>query len=702
MVAKDKKRKIHFRYIFFTFLAFMFGIVSARQLYQGSLEYIFVSAAVLLTVAILLLMNKKIVAIFVLLGLFFVGNGWYFLGATTFNVQEYDGEVKVEGRITDKIIDYNYSYEVLLDDVKINGRNGKNINLRISNMPSQPKAGDIISFEGELEPVKAFTLKMFNSSDYRSGARYNASVSYEMISLKEGKLKLDERIRLGVKSLLFEHMSDKSAGIAYAVLFGDKIELDNEIETSYRNSGIIHILTVSGLHVGFLVALLSFILKKCKANKYVTLIVITLFLFAYSYLCGFSPSVMRAAIMAIVLMLSKICNRRYDSLNSLALAGAIICIFRPLSPYDLGFMMSFFCVFSIITLMPIISRILSRFIPRKVADVISLSLCAQIGVLPFLAYFGSQVHLLSFVLNLIIVPLFGVVYPYLFVVSFLGAFLRFLGVLLVPVDYVFRAFNVVVIFFDWSNLTFPISARMFALIVIFFVLIFGVSGYVMIDKIKKFIFVGLTSLLFAFTLGFYQIPTKFYPNVVYLSSGSSYALILTNSKKQTISIGYDYNMDKYCQDNKINNLNVNISLQGIGDFELDRLSEYGINSFIAPFSMSDDPIITTVSDETPQQLADYVFQYVKFNDEVVGLYIKMDNSSIFVATYEEIDYNIVETVSNIYQPDLVFAGKNDALAYGDYICVTRYNHYIGDYSYFKDGNMQFKLKDGRWKAVHLD
>ncbi len=698
-----REKTIHFRYIFFPFLAFMFGIIVSRQLYRGNIEYILTTIAVILAVIIIMCLSKRFVPLVVMLCLFFVGNGFYYLGALSFDKRVYTEAVQVEGRVSDDIKEGRYGNTILLDNVKVNGRAESKINLYIQGL-STPKVGEVISFTAELTNIKPFTFKSFNSSFYRSGARYNASVKLADIEVKGGYVKFDEKVRLSVKNLLYENMSEKNAGIAYAVLFGDKNEIDTEIVSAYRNSGIIHVLTVSGLHIGFLVAVFYGLLKKCKVNKYVRFVLTTILIIFYAYLCGFAPSVMRAGLMAIVLMLSRLLMRNYDSLNSLGLAGFIICLIKPLSPLDLGFLMSFFCVFSIVTICPVFTKFLSKFLPKKIAGLIALSISAQLGVLPFLAYFGSSVHLLSFLVNLLVVPIFSVLYPYLFVVSMLGALMPFLGFLLFPADLVFKLINGIVIFFDWSNLTLPVSAQFFALVVILFIVMFAMSGYVMTSTLKKFSMIAVSSFLFAVTLGCYHIPSKNYPSAAFISSGSTYSVVLTNSQRQKMVIGYDYYLPRYQSAYNTGSFEMGISLDGrTSEYQVENMTSLGVKTLITYQSMTNNDIVKKVLPGYRLQAGEFVFEYMEYADEVVGLYVLMDNIKIFVAGNDEISYNIASEVQERYNPDYVFAGDYySGVDNKDYVLTTVLKS-GGDYSYQKEGNLMFKFKSGGgYKLKFLD
>ena len=110
------------------------------------------------------------------------------------------------------------------------------------------------------------------------------------------------------------------------MLFGGKQGLSDELKDMFSYSGISHILAVSGLHIGVLVSLIYYCLKKIKLNKFVKLILLATVLIFYSYLCDFTPSVCRASIMAVILCLCDLYKIQYDALSSLSIAGIIILL----------------------------------------------------------------------------------------------------------------------------------------------------------------------------------------------------------------------------------------------------------------------------------------------------------------------------------------------------------------------------------------
>jgi competence protein ComEC len=182
-------------------------------------------------------------------------------------------------------------------------------------------------------------------------------------------------------------MSSENASIAYAMLFGEKDGINKNIYNIFSIAGISHILAVSGLHIGVLIAILLLILKKCKASKLVTFITISSILIMYNTICGFSNSVVRASIMAMILLGANLFGKQYDALSSLSLAGIIICLFNPFALFSVGFQLSFACVFAIITLVPTINRGFEKIkFDNAFTKTLSMSMATSVALIPFCAH----------------------------------------------------------------------------------------------------------------------------------------------------------------------------------------------------------------------------------------------------------------------------------------------------------------------------
>lgn len=496
---------LHFRYIFYPFLALLFGLTLARDLFAGDVTTIICVILTFCAVATGLFLFGKWKGLVVILAFFMLGSGAYFLAEHFEKGKVYTGESVVVARVTDNISSYGDDIRIVLDNVTINGESAKNIYLTINCGENDIKVGDKLTFSASLENTD-FISTNYNNFYLRNNIAYSATCDFDNVIVLSGNAKFDESFRMSVKNLLYKNMSEENASISYAVLFGDKSDIDTATKEIFRNSGIIHILTVSGLHVGFLIALVCFLLSLINIKRIYTTLISVVFLIFFNILCGFAPSVFRASVMAIVIMLSRLSARPYDKLNSLGLAGFIILAVNPLYALDLGFLMSFGCVAVIFLLFPPLTNILKKFMHPKIADAISISLCAEIGILPFMASAGLNFNFLSFFVNLLVVPLFAVVYPFLFVISLISLAIPLVGKSLVLIDFGFVAIKAIASFFASTGAIVTLNEFAKPIAILLFTIIFLLSHTVMIRREYKFVGVSLLCLVLALTSFFTFAP----------------------------------------------------------------------------------------------------------------------------------------------------------------------------------------------------
>lgn len=198
---------------------------------------------------------------------------------------------------------------------------------------------------------------------------------------------------------------------------GDRSEIPSEVKTSFINSGVMHILAVSGLHVGLITIILVVVLAAVRIPETPRIVLICLMLIVYIFLTGSSPSVVRAVIMAIVLFGAKLFDRKLDIVNSLAVAALIILFWDARQLFMPGFQLSFAAVLSIVLLYPIFYswwKNLPEWLvgPRLTDGVVRLfclSLAAGLGTLPFTALYFGKIPVIGFLANIVVVPMSGLV-----------------------------------------------------------------------------------------------------------------------------------------------------------------------------------------------------------------------------------------------------------------------------------------------------
>ncbi|MGJ8592044.1 MAG: ComEC/Rec2 family competence protein [Aquaticitalea sp.] len=219
------------------------------------------------------------------------------------------------------------------------------------------------------------------------------------------------RASIDQKLKTYNFESDELA-IIDALLLGERKDISVNTYNNYVNAGAIHILAVSGLHVGIILYLLNWLFKpaeRIRKGNYIKIVVLVLLLWSFAIIAGLSPSVTRAVTMFTVVAIGMNLKRPSNIYNTLAISMFVLLLFKPLFLYDVGFQMSYTAVLAIASIKPILS---SLWTPKlKVVNYYWQLLCvttaAQIGVVPISLYYFHQFPGLFFLSNLIILPFLG-------------------------------------------------------------------------------------------------------------------------------------------------------------------------------------------------------------------------------------------------------------------------------------------------------
>ena len=194
-----------------------------------------------------------------------------------------------------------------------------------------------------------------------------------------------------------------------ALLLGQRQDITTDVYEDYAKAGAIHILAISGLHIGILLLILQFIMKPLlyfRYGKFVRLLLILSLLWSFAIIAGLSPSVVRAVTMFSLFAIVRGLKRASNSLNTLAVSAFILLLFRPGFCFDVGFQLSYAAVASIIIVKPVLDRWwhIKHRIGNWFLDLFKVSIAAQIGVLPLSLYYFHQFPGLFFVTNMVVVP----------------------------------------------------------------------------------------------------------------------------------------------------------------------------------------------------------------------------------------------------------------------------------------------------------
>lgn len=200
-----------------------------------------------------------------------------------------------------------------------------------------------------------------------------------------------------------------TTGVIKALVLGYRNDLDEGITDSFSKTGVIHVLAVSGMHVGIVYIVLAFLLRPLRRLKWghkIESIVVILFLWLFALVTGFTPSVNRAALMFTVVQLGYVLLRRSHILNSLSFAGILMILFNPWVIYQPGFQLSFAAVLGIVIGAESLTQWFrpSDWLGQKAVELGTVSLSAQLATFPLtLAYF-HQISLVFLLANLVVLP----------------------------------------------------------------------------------------------------------------------------------------------------------------------------------------------------------------------------------------------------------------------------------------------------------
>ncbi len=202
----------------------------------------------------------------------------------------------------------------------------------------------------------------------------------------------------------------QTAPIIRAMLLGDQSRVPDEWSGWMRDSGIVHLLAVSGLHVALWYLLLDRLLKFLPVSPKTRWWLLAILLSVYSTVTGLADSVIRAAIMLLMIQGGYVVKRKVDPITSLSFAAFFILAVRPLDLFAPGFQLSFCAVLGLVLLRPSLKKVLpSR--PSWLWDGLSTTAAAELGFLPAVATWFGNVSLIGLLLNLLAVPLAGLLIP---------------------------------------------------------------------------------------------------------------------------------------------------------------------------------------------------------------------------------------------------------------------------------------------------
>ncbi len=225
------------------------------------------------------------------------------------------------------------------------------------------------------------------------------------------------RTRGLIRDCLDKYLGAPYSGFLKAILIGDRRDLDEGIKDDFIKTGTVHILAISGLHVGLVGAILIALFGLLGVPRKINLILTLTFLIFYSFIAGSSPPIIRATVIFAIFVIGYLIERDPDILNSLAISAFLILLWNPKELFDPSFQLSFVSVASIIIFVPKIDTILGGFeaippsrsftgkIRRYILKGVSVSIASWLGTWPLISTYFNIVSPVSVIANLFVIPM---------------------------------------------------------------------------------------------------------------------------------------------------------------------------------------------------------------------------------------------------------------------------------------------------------
>lgn len=462
-------------------VSFIGGITGVVYLKPNS-DYLLIIFAVLILLYFILLLVKRINANYKLrwiMGAIIYAN--FNLAGATLTSLKYKNTVTISKKLTDshnqlligKLIESTQnkakSIKIVLNVKGIKTHNnwtkgaGKVIiYLQKDSLSKHLNIGDIIAFEPKLKDVQApknpneFDFKKYLSFHLIHQQAYLYSNNWKLLQQAPTnnifKFANDSRNYL-INTLKQKGLKGNELAVASALILGYKDDIDVQLKSAYSSAGAMHVLAVSGLHVGiiFLIfsQLLSF-LEKLKYGIIIKSILLIIILWLYALLTGLSPSVMRAATMFSFIVATKITNRYSSFFNTLAASGLVLLIYNPLLIMEVGFQLSYMAVIGIVIIQPWINELFTirYWLPRKIWEITAVSIAAQIATFPLGLLYFHQFPNYFMLSNLVVIPL-AIAILYLGIITLCFSFIPVIGnVLALVLNYIIQFLNYAVNFID--------------------------------------------------------------------------------------------------------------------------------------------------------------------------------------------------------------------------------------------------------------
>lgn len=721
-------RLVNPRYPFFLAVILIAGGVLGGA--AGFSELIIISCAAAIITCLLFVFVRQIRVFCIAALLCFLAVSWY--GWANYNVslvQPPEGKVYIQGRVCGPVIQGDERVSLNLDECRLEA-GSQNVYLKgktalyIDNeYYSELNYGEIIRVpvsisipsepDGPFRPN--FRVMMFGRGIYYSAFAGEAPV---IVDNQDDFWGIFQRLRGRINDNISQALPEEQAILVSGMLLGNDEVTYSPYYERFSELGIVHIFSVSGLHVGIIAYALMFVIKRLGLSKKLGFFVVAGILLCYGAICGFSVSITRAIIMFLIMLGSSVLLEGYDSLNSLSAACIVLVLINPLNVYIPGFQLSFAACFGIV----LFGKLFKCETPglSGLVNTAQITVSAQIGTLPLQINMFHSYPLISILANVVLVPYISALLTFVFAASFLGLFIPAAGVFLIsliklPMDVFLFASE------GLSNLGVPSVRGGYIpelLVVFYFVILFFLSRFVNIKLTKKAISILCIVVLTVCGVFGYRALEEDKLEIQFLSVGSAdCAFIKTQGGKcylvdtgassvfseyagnsaENVVLPYLYARGIYSLDgvflshgdidhsgglylflDKIDIENIYYNSITIGDSERELLAQYGQSGSILHPSEAGDMIVLD-SNAVIRVLYPFAGTEAAVNTSMVLKLYAYDTTVLFAGDIQNYDMEVVSKLSEVkcdilkaphHGSDATFNKSFYDSTYADYIIAS--------------------------------
>ncbi|MDR0425918.1 MAG: ComEC/Rec2 family competence protein, partial [Clostridiales bacterium] len=375
------------------------------------------------------------------------------------------------------------------------------------------RPGDFISVKASVYFKPLLRNDNIDGAGFVGDIRYGGDADEGAIDLSFGTPSPVEFLRFSMQETLNNFISPYGE-LAYSMITGSKGGLDHEIRGYYNVSGLSHLLAVSGLHIGVLLAAVGFLLERLRVGRIAKLVILCALMAFYCVLADFAPGVVRASIMCLFGLVGRLLGRRRDPLNTLCFAAALMLTVQPFYLFHIGFLMSMSAVLGLVLFSRFFIRLFRRLEPKSADRLprpvrwlfgklllpgIAASLSAQLGVTPITLYYFHSFPSYAVLANVLVLPLVQIAFVAVFVTMLLAMLVPAAGIVL---SYAGAGLALIDTIAAWISRLPLADIRLFGGITLLSILAlyFLMSRFVMFGR-KKWVYTVVCALLAVLVVG---------------------------------------------------------------------------------------------------------------------------------------------------------------------------------------------------------